>query len=151
MKVRDICKRAVVTVLPQDDLLSVAHVMRDQHVGYLVVVEPGIKPGTLRPVGVLTDRDLVISVMARGVNPRELRVADVMTRDLVAACEDDSLRVALAQMRRVGVRRLPVIGEYGELAGVISIDDAIDALTQELSAIAGSVRAEQQVERALRS
>jgi len=151
MKVRDICQREVVTVRPQDDLLSAAHLMRDRHVGYLVVVQPGIKPATLKPVGVLTDRDLVVSVMAREANPRELCVDDVMSRELVAACEDDALRVALAQMRRVGVRRLPVIGEYGELVGVLSIDDAIDALTQELAAVAGSIHAEQQVERTLRA
>ena len=151
MKVRDICKREVVTIRPQDDLLSAAQLMRSQHVGYLVVVEPGTRPGTLKPVGVLTDRDLVVCAMAREANPRELCVRDVMSRELVLACEGDALRVALAQMRRVGVRRLPVIGEYGELVGVMSIDDAIDALTQELAAVAGSIRAEQQVERALRA
>lgn len=151
MKVRDICKRQVVTVRPQDELLSAARVMRNKHVGYLVVVEPGLKAATIKPVGVLTDRDLVVSVMAREVNPATLCVSDVMTRELVAACEDDALRVALAQMRRLGVRRLPVIGEYGELTGVISLDDIIDALALELSAVAGSIRAEQQVEQALRS
>ena len=151
MKVRDICKRQVVTVRPQDELLSAARVMRNKHVGYLVVVEPGIKAATIRPVGVLTDRDLVVSVMAREADPAALSVSDVMTRELVAASEEDSLSAALAQMRRLGVRRLPVIGESGELTGVISLDDIIDALALELSAVAGSIRAEQQVEQALRS
>ncbi|HEY6125370.1 MAG TPA: CBS domain-containing protein [Steroidobacteraceae bacterium] len=151
MKVGDICQRAVVTARPLDELLSAARVMRDKHIGYLIVVEPGIAQCGLKPVGVLTDRDLVVTVMAREADPRRLLVADVMTRELVAACEDDSLGAALAQMRRIGVRRLPVIGDHGELVGVLSLDDAIDALAKELGAVAGSIRSEQVAERILRS
>ncbi|HET9473958.1 MAG TPA: CBS domain-containing protein [Steroidobacteraceae bacterium] len=151
MNVGEVCQRSVVTVRPLDELLSAARVMRNKHVGYLIAVEPGVKDGSFTPVGVLTDRDMVISVMAREADPRTLRVEDVMTRDLVVAREDDQLGAALAQMRRMGVRRLPVVGERGELVGILSLDDVIETLSGQLRDVAGSIHSEQVVEQVLRS
>lgn len=151
MNVGEVCKRNVVTVRPLDGLLSAARVMRTKHVGYLVVVEPGKAEGSLTPVGVLTDRDMVVTVLAREVDPRSLTVGDVMTHNLVVARDDDRLGAALAEMRHIGVRRLPVVDARGALAGVLSLDDIIDSLANELRAVAGSIRAEQLVERVLRT
>ena len=111
MKVSGFCQRNPITVRPDDELLSAAKVMRDQHVGYLVVVEPAVRDGAFRPVGVLTDRDIVVSLLARDADPRALRVNDVMTREPVVCEEELSLGQALKSMRRIGVRRLPVIGK----------------------------------------
>jgi CBS domain-containing protein len=150
MNVGEICERDTVTIRPQEDVLAAARLMREKHVGYLIVIEPAVAEGSWRPVGVLTDRDIVITVVAREAGARELRVEDVMTRRPVTARADASLDTALADMRRVGVRRMPVVGALGELYGVISIDDVLARLTGQLQDIAGSIRSEQRVERALR-
>lgn len=151
MNVADICKRSVVTARPFDEILSVAQLMRDKHVGYVIVVAPAFVEGTFYPVGVLTDRDLVVTIMAREANPRALRAEDVMTTQPVTVREDEPLPVALARMRRIGVRRLPVVGERGELLGVLSLDDVVEALANQLQDVGGAIRSEQLVEHALRT
>jgi CBS domain-containing protein len=150
MNVAKLCRRDVVTIRPHDELTSAAQLMRDRHVGYLIVVDVDVADGCQRPIGVLTDRDIVVTVVARDVSPRAFRVSDVMTRQPVVAAESDSLDKALESMRAIGVRRLPVVGNRGQLTGVISIDDIIDALAQGLGDVAGSIRNEQRLEEVLR-
>ncbi len=150
MNVVEHCQRNVVTIRPYEDLLAAARLMREKHVGYLVVVEPAIEDGTYRPVGVLTDRDLVVSVIAREANPNSLRVEDVMTRKPVVVNAEEPLSAASREMRRLGVRRLPVVGDHGELVGVIALDDVVETLAAQLQDIAGSIRSEQIIEQALR-
>lgn len=150
MNVGRICQRNVITARDFDDLTSAARLMREKHVGYLVVVEPAFEEGTFKPMGVLTDRDIVVAVVAREADARALRVGDVMTRQPVVAEEEDAIGTALQQMRRIGVRRLPVVGDHGQLVGVLSLDDVIDALVAELQNVAGSIRSELLVEHALR-
>jgi CBS domain-containing protein len=149
MNVENLCQRNVVTIREADELSKAAQLMREHHIGYLVVVKPEVGDGSLTPVGVLTDRDIVIKVVAREVSPRALRVDDVMSRKPVLANETDSLNKALREMRRIGVRRLPVVGGRGQLVGVLSLDNVLDALAEELSDVAGSIRNEQRIEGAL--
>lgn len=151
MSVLDLCKREVVTVRETDDIAAAAREMRERHVGYLVVAEADFGGGTHRPIGVLTDRDIVIKVVARNVNPRNTLVKDVMTRDPVVVSTADSLATALREMRRIGVRRMPVVGSLGELRGVLSLDDVLDAVSGEIQDLAGAVRNEQRIEDAVRS
>jgi CBS domain-containing protein len=150
MNTLEVMQRNVIIVRPFDELSWAARLMREKHIGYLVVVEPALEDGTFRPVGVLTDRDIVVAVVAREIDARSLRVEDVMTRKPVVARADEPLRAALREMKRIGVRRLPVVGDQGELVGVVSLDDAIDALASQLQDVAGSVRSGQLVEQALR-
>lgn len=150
MDVDSVCQRNVATISRFDDLTRAAGVMRERHVGYLVVVESSIAAEGPRPVGVLTDRDIVIAVVAREADPRALRVDDVMTREPVVALDTEAVGKALEAMRRIGVRRLPVVDGLGRLTGVLSLDDIIDALAGDLVNIAGSIRNEQRIERALR-
>lgn len=150
MKVNEICKRNAVTVREFDELTAAAELMREKHIGYLIVVEPRIGDRTASPVGVLTDRDIVVEVIAQGTDPHSLRVGDVMTREPVCAQEDDSVSVALQHMREIGVRRLPVVGRGGELVGVLSLDDVLDALAEELMDVASSIRHELKIEGSLR-
>lgn len=147
MNVGQVCGRHVVTVLPGSELVAAAGLMREKHIGYLVVVE---SEWMRRPVGVLTDRDIVVSVVAKSVDPASLTVGDVMTSRVVATDEQGPLDAALVQMRRNGVRRLPVLGPEGEVVGVLSIDDALQAIMHELDDAAGSIRLEREVERATR-
>jgi len=144
MNVRNICSRNAITVRRSDELV------REKHIGFLVVVEPELADGLQRPVGVLTDRDIVITVVARETDPRTLRVGDVMTQPPVTVSTADSMGEALREMRRAGVRRMPVIGERRELVGILSLDDVLGALAGELQNVAVSIRNEQVIEGALR-
>jgi CBS domain-containing protein len=150
MNVGTICQRNAVTIRPFDDLTAAAQLMREKHVGYLVVVEPAVRENTFKPAGVLTDRDIVVSVVAREADASFVRAGDVMTREPVVALEDESLGSALKKMRKIGVRRLPVVGPQEELVGVISMDDIIDSLVGELEDVAGAIRSEQLIEHSLR-
>jgi CBS domain-containing protein len=150
MNVRSVCKRRVVTVTPRTELIAAAKLMREKHVGFLVVVEPEPLAAHGRPVGVLTDRDIVISVVAREADPKTLTVADLMNQGPATIDEGDSLAQALITMRRMGVRRLPVVGTRGMLTGVISLDDVLDALAREIGDVSGTVQNEQRIEDVLR-
>jgi CBS domain-containing protein len=151
MNVASICGKNVVTIRGFEELGAAAQLMREKHIGYLVVVEPDVaSAGSLKPIGVLTDRDIVISVVARETDPRTLRVSDVMTQNPVVTRDSDSLEQALARMRAIGVRRLPVVGSRGELVGVLSLDEIIDSLAAALQNVAGSIRNERRIETALR-
>lgn len=146
-----ICQRDVVTAAESDDLVAAAQRMRESHVGYLIVAEPDVSTHSLRPVGVLTDRDIVVAVIAKDIDPHALAVGDVMTREPVVVREEASVTEALKEMRRIGVRRMPVVGARGELRGVVSIDDVLETLAEELGNIAGSIRHEQRVEGVFRA
>ena len=151
MDVATLCRRTVVTAREGDDLTAAAKIMRDRHIGYVVVVEPGRSEASLKAIGVLTDRDIVVSVVARATDPQLLRVGEVMTRSPVVIRESASIDEALVAMRRIGVRRLPVVGNEGQLVGIIALDDIIDALSAELQNVAGTIRNEQRIDGALRS
>jgi len=150
MNVSQICSRNVVTVRKTDEITAAARLMREKHVGYLVVVEPDFTGATQRPIGVLTDRDIVIGIVAQDANPRGLTVGDVMTPNPVVVELGDSIAAAVQEMRRIGVRRVPVVGSLNELAGVLSLDEVLEILSSELQNLAGAVRNERRVETALR-
>jgi len=150
MNVAGICKPRVITVRAFDELITAAKLMREHHVGYLVVVDPLPLDAKLKPVGVITDRDIVVSVLAKEVDPRTLRVADVMTRMPIVVDEEQSVASALQEMRRIGVRRVPVTSTAGSLVGVLSLDDVVDALSRQFQDVSASIRGEVRMERALR-
>jgi CBS domain-containing protein len=113
--------------------------MREQHVGALVVVET--RDGVERPVGILTDRDIVVAVVAvPGARPEGIRVADAMSTDVAVAREDDGLFEAVARMSERAVRRLPVVGPDGGLKGIVSLDDVLRMLAAELGQLAEALR-----------
>jgi CBS domain-containing protein len=144
MNAGSVCKRGVVTVAPGDDLIAAAHLMREKHVGYLIVCERS------RVAGVLTDRDIVVAVLAQEVDVRALKVGDVMTRDPLVIEEGQSIEAVLRHMREAGVRRVPVVDRSGALTGVLSIDDVLEHIAEQLINIAGSIRNEQRMERTVR-
>lgn len=135
-----VCQRNVITVEARASLCDAARLMREHHIGYLIVVKPGPKEGTQVPVGVLTDRDIVVEAVARGVDPATLYVADIMRRNPAVVLREDSLTDVLAQMQRLGVRRMPVTWAYGQLFGIISIDDVLARLADQIGSIAGAIR-----------
>jgi CBS domain-containing protein len=145
-----LCNRNPITVRRSDELLEAAQLMREKHIGYLVVVEPDVADKSLRPVGVVTDRDIVVSVVARESDVRALRVGDVMTQQPVTIEAAAPLEKALREMRRIGVRRLPVVGQRGELVGVLSLDEVLEVIAGQLQNVAGSIRNERVIEGSLR-
>ncbi len=144
----DLCSRDAVTVLRSTPLGEASRLLRERHVGCLVVVE-AVQGGAL-PVGVLTDRDIVTAVVARDSNPSLMRVGDAMSEDLLTAHEDASVHHALALMQHRHVRRLPVVDAAGLLLGLLSADDVLSLLADELRQLAEAVVGQRQVERMVR-
>lgn len=136
----DICTRVVTIAFPSMAVNEAARLMRDHHVGCLVVVEERTLEDRV-VVGMLTDRDIAIGVVAADRDPHGMRVGDVMSKGVTSAREDDSLADLLSAMRRKGVRRVPVVSPQGSLIGVVALDDVLDVLAQEMKAVAEAVGA----------
>ena len=148
MSLADLCTRSPVTIAADASLVEAAQEMRARHVGFLVVTADG---GDGRPLGVLTDRDIVVEVVSEGVDPTSVTVADAMTREPLLVAFDTSPEQVLAQMRAFGVRRAPVVDGLGQLVGVVALDDLLDWLAGAIGSAAAVVRHEQRVERQLRA
>jgi predicted transcriptional regulator len=144
MNVNTVCNHNVSTVRPDTGVVEAARQMREEHVGDLIVVEH--RAGRRVPVGIITDRDITVAVVAKGVAPNDVTVADAMSTELLTVHPDNGLEFALREMRRAGVRRAPVVDAEDDLIGVLSIDDVLDHLAVQLEHIADIVRLEQQAE-----
>ena len=134
MRIQDICIHHVAQISATEPLIAAATMMRERHVGNLVVVEN--TQGERKPIGVLTDRDLVIAVVAAGLSAETLVVADVMSKPVYCCSGTQSVFDAIAIMREQGVRRLPVLNETGELFGIIAADDIWTALADQMKVLA---------------
>jgi CBS domain-containing protein len=143
----DVCTRVVAVAFRGVRLAEAARQMRDEHVGCLVVVEDTDAGRVV--VGMLTDRDIVISVLARDWDARFMSVGEAMVTDVVTAREDDSVLDVLHLMGRHGVRRIPVIGAHGVLIGIVALDDLLWTVSGEMQALAQAVGAGRQRERAV--
>lgn len=144
----DICNRIVTVAERKMTLVQAAQLMRDHHVGCLVVVDES-GAGRL-VVGMLTDRDIVTAVIAQEVDPHTLRVEDVMTADVVTALEGDSVMDLLGLMRRKGLRRIPVTTPGRALQGLVTLDDLLEIFAEQLRALVLAIEAEQLRERKAR-
>lgn len=144
MDVAGICRYQAVTIGTGADLVEAARLMRESHVGFLVVSDGA------GPLGVITDRDIVLEAVAAGIDAGAVTVRDAMTADPVTLTADTSLEDALDCLRAAGVRRAPVVDDGGRIVGVLSIDDVLDHLALQLGAVAGSLRHEQAIERIAR-
>lgn len=144
MPIGDICVRDVVTATRETTIEEAAQLMRMNHVGDLLVIE-GMN-GTRTPVGIITDRDIVVSVVALQLDPGALSVGDVMVPDLEMASENQGVFETIQQMRSAGVRRLPVVSRQQSLIGIVSIDDLLQLLAEELGEMAKLISREQRKE-----
>ncbi|HJV60307.1 MAG TPA: CBS domain-containing protein [Albitalea sp.] len=133
MNVLEICTREVVTCSRHASALEMAQLMRQYHVGDLIVVDG--TDGKSVPVGIVTDRDLVVQVMAKGVSPEMLSAADVMSDELRTVLESEAVYDAIWHMRSQGIRRLPVVDARGSLLGVVTADDVTGYLAAELTEV----------------
>jgi CBS domain-containing protein len=148
MSVGEVCNRDVVVVKKDESVLDAAQLMRQFHVGDLVVVEE--RAGQRVPVGMLTDRDIVIEAVAEDVNSRELTVGDIMSAELVTANADADIVDTVKTMRAKGVRRVPVVDRAGVLVGIVTVDDLIELLAEVLDDLTQLIRREQTREKETR-
>jgi len=144
MPVGEICNREVVIAEKSLSVVEAARLMRGHHVGDLVVVEA--REGQQRPVGIVTDRDIVVEVVAAGVNPEGLKLGDIMGPDVATVRESEGLFEALRYMRDKGVRRIPVVDREGGLVGILTLDDLLSLLAEEMTELAKLVSRERQRE-----
>ena len=134
MTVGHFCNREVVICRRESTIVEAAQLMRHHHVGDVVIVED--REDTPVPVGIITDRDLVVELIADGVDLDTVSVGDVMSYELVTTREDDSIWETLKRMRAQGVRRILVVNEQDGLEGILSLDDVLELLADELSMLA---------------
>jgi len=128
MSLERFCRKRVVTAQTSEPVAAVARCMRDEHVGAVVIVSTG---GT--PIGIVTDRDLVVRALAEGGDPAAA-IETVMTHDPVTLEWNDRVDDVAACMRENGIRRIPIVDERGALVGLVSLDDINVLLVGELSA-----------------
>ncbi len=134
MSIGEFCTREVVVAERDTGIVELAQLMRTHHVGDVVVVE---KQGELVvPVGIITDRDIVMELIAAQVDLDSVTTGDVMSPELITAGEKEGIWDTLQRMRSKGIRRLPVVNEDGGLEGILTVDDLIDLLAEELALLA---------------
>jgi len=138
MRISEICNREVVVVDGTCTLLEAAKIMRQHHVGSIVVVDgTGDKA---KPIGILTDRDVVIEILAEDVAMDSVAVKDVMSPEIVLAQEDDELWETVQRIRDKGIRRLPVVNKKGYLIGIVTADDIIELLAEVFNDLAALIK-----------
>jgi len=137
MAVGDYCRREPASVAQDASVRDAAKRMDELAVGCLVVVD-----AKDRPVGLLTDRDVVLRVLRRRRNPERTAVREVMNDDIVTVRESAPLVLAIRNLRRDGVRRMPVVDDRGALTGIISADDALQLVSSQLAEVSETVRAQ---------
>ncbi|WP_281950571.1 CBS domain-containing protein [Nitrosophilus kaiyonis] len=131
MTAGELCIRETVIAYENDSITDAARLMRKFHVGDIVIVEES-EDGRI-PVGILTDRDIVVEIVALQANPDDILIKDVMSKDLLIAKEKDDIYETLERMKDKGVKRVPVVDIYGYLIGILSSDDILELISQELN------------------
>jgi CBS domain-containing protein len=144
MPISEICNREVVIVERDTTTSEAAQLMRQHHVGDVVVVED--RGGAKIPVGIVTDRDLVVEIMAPAIDQMAITVGDIMATELATVRENTGIFETIEYMRAKGVRRVPVVDKGGGLIGILALDDLLELLAEELLALAKLVRHEQKNE-----
>jgi len=147
MNIGEVCTREVYIVAPGEALTQAAREMLRRHVGAIVVVQPEGK--LVLPVGIVTDRDIVREQLSRDADLRSLKVADVMSKDLLTLADTSEVSEAIERMSSKAVRRAPVVSGSGDLVGIVSLDDLLAVMMEEFSGLARLVAAQPKRERAV--
>ncbi|MEN8183822.1 MAG: CBS domain-containing protein, partial [Myxococcota bacterium] len=136
MKVGELCEREVVVSKPEVTVRDAAGIMNERGVGALVVVDP-----LGRPLGIVTDRDVLVRCTAVGKDPARMRLRRLMSGPVVWTHEDSPLEAALEEMARLRVRRLPVVDARERLVGILGLDDVVLAHSDPDTPIGQALRA----------
>lgn len=144
MPMSELCNTEVVTVDRNSTVTEACKQMRKQHVGAVVVLESS--SGKPTPVGIVTDRDVVVELVATELDPDVITVGDIMVDTLAVINKNAGLFDAIKLMTDKGVRRLPVVDDDDTLLGIVTLDDMLVLLAKELSALSKLVEREQKSE-----
>ncbi len=138
MSIHNISVKEVCCVSEDSSLFEAAKYMKDDNVGAVVVVKN--KESDLTPVGILTDRDLVTHLLADNVDPKSISVVDVITQGIATANESFSVQETVKVMKEKGVRRLPIVNDENKVTGIISMDDLLILLIEELCCLSEVIK-----------
>lgn len=149
MTAGEYCNREVVIVEKTEPISEAIRLMRAHHVGDVVVVSS--TNGSPVPVGILTDRDIVLEILADDVALDAVNIGDVMSFELTTIGADATLLDTIRVMRERGVRRVPVVDRQGALMGILTLDDVLEVIAEQLTDIIGLIARERTVEMRRRS
>lgn len=136
MKVGEICHRNVITATPDTSAFELSRIMFNQHVGSVVIVENKEHP---KPIGIVTDRDLVLQVLAKALDSHATTASEIMSGEVVTACTSTGVLETMRHMRSHGVRRLPVVDQNQMLVGILALDDLLDVIVSELGELSNTI------------
>ena len=148
MNIGEFCNREVIISNREDSVFEAAKLMRKYHVGDVVVIDQ--RSDVRVPVGILTDRDIVIELVAREVDATEVTVGEAMSNELLTVTENEQLTDLVQKMQGKAVRRVPVVNANGALIGIVTADDLIDLIAEQLASLVGMVQREQRREQTTR-
>ena len=148
MNIEEICSRIVVVALPATSVHEGARLLREHHVGALVVID---SRQNSRPLGIVTDRDMVVEVLAMGIDPAKRAVGDLMTGTIVTVNASDGVLETIRLMQSEGVRRVVVVDNAGALVGIVSFNDLVPYIAEALTGLANAIVGAQGREREMRS
>lgn len=137
MAIGEICTRDVIIAFKEDSIIDIAKLMRKYHVGDIVIVDS--QNNQKHPIGIITDRDIVLELIAREVDISQVTAGDIMSVDLLIVNEQENLNSVLDQMRVKGVRRIPVTNDRNELIGIVTENDIIEVISEQLSGLVALV------------
>ena len=149
MSVGEFCNREVIVANKDTTVVEIAQLMRQHHVGSIVIVESNGSNNV--PVGIITDRDIVLEIVAPQLDLDAVTAGDIMSGELLIAREVDGLWETLKRMRSHGVRRVPVINDEEVLLGILSVDDILEILSNEFSELVSLMNRERHKEEAART
>jgi len=134
MSLERFCREPVVTIQPTQSVRDAARLMRDRHAGAVLVVDGD------RPIGIVTDRDIVMRAIIEGRDPNTTPVRDVMSGSLTVVGSDQKIDDAVVAIRTAGIRRLPIVNAAGKAIGIVTLDDLVVLMAGELNLVAGAVQ-----------
>ena len=141
MKLKELCVLDVACCHKGTTVAEAARLMRQHHTGDLIIIDES--DGIREPVGIVTDRDIVMEVLAKSHDPEHTKVSEVMASPLVVASGSENVATAIERMRAHGVRRLPIVDDRGAVFGILTLDDLYRALAEHTAALAAIVTKEQ--------
>jgi CBS domain-containing protein len=145
MLLKEFCTTDVAWCTRDTTVLEAARLMREKHLGDLIIVDD--PEDEFAPVGLITDRDIVVKVIGNELSAAQTRVGEIMRTPLVTASDAEDSSSAIARMRQHGVRRLPVTGRHGKLVGIVTLDDLLKRLRSEVDSLLDLIAKEQDQER----